>query len=245
MPANLILIVEPESKWVHLLRQVLSGAGFAVQTTNRGEKAVKIAAEEQPALVLTETTLAGEMDGADLIRKIRTFSEKPVIMLSSRDSAEEEIRAFEAGADDFIRKPFDSRILLARVKAVLSRSRESMQTPTRLDCGDIQIDLAARQVTASGQPVYLTETEYNLLLELARHQNQVMLHEQLLMAVWGPKFSTEVDYLRSFIHILRRKLEINPSQPSLILSRPGIGYILVSADKPQKEALPHGKRKTL
>ncbi len=245
MTSELILIVEPESKWVHLLRQILAGADFAVQVSNRGEKAVKIAAVEQPALVLTEALLAGEMDGIELIRHIREFSDKPAIMLSSDASPELELRAFDAGFDDFVRKPFDSRILLARIKTVLSRSRGRIQSPIEIDCGEIKINLAARQVSTNGQPVYLTETEYNLLLELARHQNQVMLHEQLLMAVWGPKFSTEVDYLRSFIHILRRKLETNPSQPSLILSRPGIGYILVSADNEAKEVIPNGKSKTL
>jgi len=245
MPSDLILIVEPESKWVHLLRQILTGAGYIVQATNRGEKAVKIAAEEQPALVLSELNISNGMDGAELIRQIRAFSDRPIILLSVSEAAEDELRSFEAGADDFIRKPFDSRVLLARIKAVLLRAREIAQSPTVIDCGDIQIDLAARQVTASGQPVYLTETEYNLLLELARHRNRVMLHEQLLMAVWGPKFSTEVDYLRSFIHILRRKLEVNPSQPSLIISRPGIGYILVTSDRQETEAIPHGKRKTI
>jgi DNA-binding response OmpR family regulator len=100
--------------------------------------------------------------------------------------------------------------------------------PADITCNNLIINQAARQVSLNGLQIYLTETEYNLLLELARHRNQVMLHEQLLMAVWGPKFCHEVDYLRSYVHILRRKLENSPSQPTLIISRPGIGYMLVS-----------------
>jgi len=197
--------------------------------TNKGERAVQIAAEERPTLVLTESCLQGEINGFDLVRRIRKFSDIPVIILSTCAETADILRGFEAGADDYIAKPFDSKILLARIKAVSNRCRGNVAAPVEITCNNLIINQAARQVTLNGLQIYLTETEYNLLLELARHRNRVMLHEQLLMAVWGPRHCNEVDYLRSYIHMLRRKLENKPSQPTLIISRPGIGYMLVSA----------------
>lgn len=226
MALDRILIVEPDSKIVHLLRQLLTDGGFRVLITNKGERAVQMAVEEQPILVLTETKFADEMNGTTLVKRLREFSDNPIMILSSNDKPEEILQCFEAGADDYITKPFDSRILLARVKAVLKRSQSALPIQTEISHNDLVIDLAARQVTLEGTQVYLTETEYNLLLEFARHRNMVLTHEQLLTAVWGPKFATEVDYLRSYIHILRRKLEKNPAEPALIVSRPGIGYML-------------------
>jgi two-component system KDP operon response regulator KdpE len=146
-----------------------------------------------------------------------------------RSETDDILRGFEAGADDYIAKPFNSKILLARIKALLNRCQDHVATPVEIICNNLVINQAACQITLNGMPIYLTETEYNLLLELARHRDQVMLHEQLLMAVWGPSHCNEIDYLRSYIHMLRRKLEDKPSQPTLIISRPGIGYMLVSA----------------
>jgi len=149
-------------------------------------------------------------------------------MLTASAKPEDILDGFDAGADDYITKPFDSKILLARLRAVLNRYRGRGMMPAEIICNNLVINQANRGVTLDGSDIYLTETEFNLLLELARHCNQVLLHEQLLMAVWGADFRNELDYLRSFIHILRRKLENDPSQPKLIISRPGIGYMLVS-----------------
>jgi two-component system KDP operon response regulator KdpE len=228
MSQKTILVVESESKWAHLLRQILSGAGYVVLNANKSERALQVLAEENPSLVLSETGRMGEFDGLELVRRIRRFATLPVILLSSDNETESVLRGFEAGADDFIIKPFDARILLARVKAVLNRCENLVSVPAEITCDNLVIRLAARQVTLNGAEVYLTETEYNLLLELARHRNQVMLHEQLLTAVWGTKYRAEIDYLRSYVHILRHKLETNPTQPKRIISRPGIGYMLVS-----------------
>jgi two-component system KDP operon response regulator KdpE len=230
MTADQILVVDPESKSVHLLRQILTAGGFAVRVSNKGEQAVQMVAEECPALILTEAYLTGGINGFELIRRIREFSDVPVIMLAASAETGDVLRGFEAGADDYVSKPFDSKILLARIKAVLRRCPDRQTaTPAEIVCNQLVINQVARQVSLRGVPVYLTETEYNLLLELARHRDQVMLHEQLLLAVWGPQFHNELDYLRSYVHILRRKLESTPSQPTLIISRPGIGYMLVSA----------------
>ena len=229
MSPDRILIVDKEPKNITLVRQVLSAAGYIVLAARKGEQAIQMVAREQPALLLLETALPGALDGFTVARRVREFSDLPVVVLACSAESEDILRAFDAGVDDYITKPFDPRILLARLRAVLRRSRGNVSVPAEITCDNLVIDLAARRVTIDGAEIYLTETEYNLLLELARHRNQVLLHEQLLVAVWGAKFRTEIDYLRSYIHILRRKLEPNPAQPQLILSRPGVGYMLVTA----------------
>jgi two-component system, OmpR family, KDP operon response regulator KdpE len=229
MAIERILVVDHESKWIHLLRQILTSAGYKVITTHKGDRAIQLVIEESPVLVITETLLLGEINGFELIRRVREFSDIPVIILSSCAENEDILRGFEGGADDYVTKPFDARILLARIRAVLNRSQGRAIYQAEIVCHNLVINLAARRVFQNGLEVHLTETEYNLLLELARHRDQVMLHEQLLIAVWGPQLGGEIDYLRSYVHILRRKLESNPSQPKLIISRPGIGYMLVSA----------------
>ncbi len=231
MPLGRILVVDHQSKSVHLLRQILTTAGYSVNATNKGERAAQLAAEEPPTLLLIESSLPGEEDGLGVARRIRGFCDIPIIILSAQAEAEAVLAGFEAGADDYITRPFDARVFLARLKAVLKRSQGRVSGPAEISFGGFVINLAARQVYQNGIEIYLTETEYDLLLELAVHRDQVMMHEQLLNAVWGPKYSSEVDYLRSYIHVLRRKLESIPSQPKLIISRPGIGYMLVSAGK--------------
>lgn len=229
MTLERILVVDYESKSVHLLRQILTTAGYTVTTTIKGERAVELAAEEAPSMVIAEAFLPGKVNGFELARHIRQFSEIPIILLSDNAEPEHVLRGFDAGADDYIAKPYDGRILLARVKAVLKRRQGGQVVPVEICFNNFVINLAAMTVSQNGIEIYLTETEYNLLLELVRHRDQVMLHEQLLIAVWGPKLRGEIDYLRSYIHILRRKLEGNPSQPRLIVSRPGIGYMLVTS----------------
>jgi two-component system KDP operon response regulator KdpE len=223
-----VLIVDPEPKWVSLVRQILADAGYAVLVANKGERAVQLAAKERLALILLEARLPGEMDGFEVARRIRDFSDVPMIMLSSSAESEDILRGFDVGADDFITKPFDPKILLARLRAILFRYHGREAVLAEIVCDNLVINQASRRVTLDGLEVYLTETEFNLLLVLARHRNQVLLHEQLLVAVWGTDSRTELDNLRSYIHILRRKLESKPSQPRLIISRSGIGYMLVS-----------------
>jgi len=236
MPSDLILIVDPDPKWTMLVSQVLTSAGYKVVAASKGERAVEAAAREQPALMILETQLTGDPNGIQVIRRVREFSDLPVILLSTRSEPEDIYRGFEAGADDYITKPFDPKMLLLRMRAVLNRTRGRVTASPQIVCNHVVIDLAARKVMVDGIEVYLTETEYNLLLELARHRNQVLLHEQLLSAVWGEEFLNEVDYLRSYIHILRRKLETNPSQPRLIVNRSGVGYMLISTPSENSES---------
>lgn len=229
MSPERILIADRELKMVRLVREVLKSAGYIVLAAHKGEQAVQMAAQEQPDLMILEVDLAGETNGLEATQRIRQFSDVPVLILSTRGESEDVLRGFSVGADDYITKPFDPKILVARVRAILRRCQVKEPVPAEIVCDHLAIDLAARRVTLDGSEIYLTETEYNLLVELARHRNRVLMHDQLLDAVWGPKFRNEIDYLRSYIHILRRKLESDPAQPRLIISRPGVGYMLVTA----------------
>lgn len=223
-----ILVVDPEPKCVSLVRQLLVDAGYSVLAANKGERAVQLVAKEQFALILLDSCLPGDIDGFEVVRRIREFSDIPVIMLTSGSESDDVLRGFDAGVDDYITKPFDPKILLARLRALLNRCHDRVVEPVEIICNNLVINQSSRRVTLDGAEIYLTETEFNLLLELARRRNQVLLHEQLIAAVWSADSRTELDNLRSYIHILRRKLESNPARPKLIISRPGIGYMLVS-----------------
>lgn len=228
-----ILIVEDEPRVVNLLREVLGATGYKVIAAFSGDSAIEITALEQPDLILLDIILPGTMDGYQVARRLREFTDTPIIMLTAKVREGDILRGFEAGADDYITKPFSSKVLLARIGAVLKRKQASQfpATSAQIICGDLIIDLARRQVALAGREIYLTPTEYNLLHELATHPNQVMLHEQLLAKVWGEEYRGDVDYLRSYIHYLRKKLETDPANPSLILSNPGIGYMLSVPDQ--------------
>ncbi len=228
MESGHILVVDDEPKLVLLVRQILSALGYQISAASSGEQAIETVALEQPDLVILDIVILGDMDGYDTARRIREFSDVPIIMLTAKVRESDMLRGFEAGVDDYVKKPFSSKELVARVKAVLKRSQSAAQTPTETEiiCGDIRIDLSRHRVTIENQDIHLTPTEYKLLHELARHSNRAMLHEQLLTAVWGPEYRTDFDYLRSYIHLLRRKLEPNPSNPRYIIRVPGIGYML-------------------
>ena len=233
MQNSKVLIVEDEPKVAHLVREVLAASGFEVVTASNARGAIEQVAMEQPDLVLLDIVLPGEMDGYDLAKRLREFSDVPFIMLTARARESDMLHGFDVGADDYITKPFNSKELLARVKAVLRRSERngsSRKDEEEVVCGEIRIDLPRRQVTVSGRGIHLTTTEYNLLHELAVHHDQVMLHEQLLSAVWGSEYRNDVDYLRAYIHSLRQKIEADPANPKIIVRCPGVGYSLVTAD---------------
>ena len=224
-----ILVVDDEPKLVHLVREVLSVAGFDVLSTSSGEGAVEMIALEQPDLGLLEIILSRTMDGYQVARRVREFSDVPIIMLTAKAREEDLLRGFESGADDYLTKPFSAKELLARVRAVLKRARQepAARGESEIVCGDLRIDLARRRVTVGGREVQLTPTEYNLLHQLARHRNQVLLHEQLLTAVWGAEYRDDLEYLRAYIRYLRQKLEADPANPKRIVTSQGVGYILV------------------
>jgi two-component system KDP operon response regulator KdpE len=230
--AGKILVVEDEPKLVQLLRRLLTATRFHVVTTSKGENAVEMAALEQPDLVLLDLVLAGAMDGYAVARRIREFSDVPIIMLTAKARESDLLRGYEAGADDYLTKPFSARELLARVRAVLKRTRRQAAPAreTEIVCGPLRLELARRRTLLGGKEIRLTRTEYNLLRELAARPNQVLLHDQLLAAVWGAEYRNDLDYLRAYIRFLRRKLEADPSHPKLIVTMPGVGYMLACPD---------------
>jgi two-component system KDP operon response regulator KdpE len=229
MPEARILVVDDEPKLVRLVREVLTAIGFEVMSTGSGENAVEMAALERPDLIVLDIVLSGKMDGYEVTRRVREFSDMPIIMLTAKVREADLLRGFDVGADDYLTKPFSSKELLARVRAVLKRTRRELATPVESEivCGELKMDLARRHVTVAGKEVQLTPTEYNVLHELASHRNQVLLHEQLLTAVWGTEYRDDLDYLRAYIRYLRQKLEPDPANPKLIVTSPGVGYMLV------------------
>ncbi len=222
-----ILVVDDDPRLIRLVREILSAAGYQVITHLDGEEAIGVVAVEQPNLVLLDIVLE-EQDGYQICRRVREFSDVPIIMLTARVTEADMLAGFDAGADDYITKPFSSKELLARVRAVLNRAQKSVAplSVAEIACGDLSIDLSRRSVKVAGVEVYLTATEYNLLYQLATNHDHVMLHEQLLTEVWGSEYRDDVDYLRSYIHYLRKKLERDPSHPELILNIQGVGYML-------------------
>jgi two-component system KDP operon response regulator KdpE len=226
------LVVDDEPKLARLVKEILVATGFAVVTTGNGERAVEMVALEQPDLLLLDIVLTGKIDGYEVAQRVRAFSTVPIIMLTAKVQESDLLRGFDAGADDYITKPFSSKELLARVRAVMNRtSREESKGVAEIVCGDLHINLVRRRLTMDGEQVHLTRTEYNLLVELATHRNQVLLHEQMLTAVWGAEYRDDLDYLRAYIRYLRRKLEHDPADPQLIVTVQGVGYML---DCPQE-----------
>ena len=230
--AERILVVEDEPRVVRLISEVLKAAGYQVIVAASGESAIEMFALEQPDLLLLDILLPHGPDGYEVCRRIREFSNVPVIMLTAKAQESEMLRGFEVGADDYLTKPFSAKELIARVRAVLRRSeRTEEDAPTTLQCGGLEIDFARRRVRVHGEGVHLTKTEYALLRELALHANRVIVHNDLLSAVWGPAYRNDVDYLRAYVRYLRRKIEADPSDPQYILTSQGVGYMLACPEK--------------
>jgi two-component system KDP operon response regulator KdpE len=221
-----ILVVEDEARLVRLIRAVLETQGYKVTVAPTGERALDAVALEMPDLVLLDLRLPGGMDGFEICRRIREFSMVPVVMLTASAREEEKLAGFDAGADDYITKPFSARELLARVQAVLRRTQVKQDSPAVIEVGDLTINLASQRVSVAGDLVHLTPTEYRLLLALARQPDRVMTHTALLTEVWGIEYRDEVDYLRTYIRYLRQKLEPDPANPRYLITRPGVGYSL-------------------
>jgi two-component system KDP operon response regulator KdpE len=221
-----ILVVEDEARLVRLIRAILESQGFTVTVAPTGERALEAVALELPDLVLLDLRLPGGMDGFEICRRIREFSMVPVVMLTASAREEEKLAGFDAGADDYITKPFSSRELLARVQAVLRRTQVRQDSPAVIEVGELTINLASQRVTVADEPVHLTPTEYRLLLALARQPDRVMTHTALLTEVWGAEYRDEVEYLRTYIRYLRQKLEPDPTNPRYLITRAGVGYSL-------------------
>ena len=230
--ADKILIVEDSPRVVQLVRVVLEAVGYEVIAAGDGTAGIERAALDQPDLILLDILLPGGMDGYQVCRRIREFSDVAVIMLTAKGQDSDKLTGFDAGADDYLPKPFNARELVARVEAVLRRSKhhEDRQA-TVLACGEIEINLARRTVKCADQFVSLTPTEYALLRQLAFDANRVVLHQDLLARVWGPEYRDEIQYLRLYINYLRQKIEVDPAHPTYILTERGVGYRFVEFEE--------------
>ena len=228
MNQALILVIDDEPKMVRLVFEILSAAGYRVISARDLVQALDSIVENNPDLVLLDILLLGEQDGFDLAKRLREFSDVPIIMLTAKSGRADMLRGFAAGVDDYITKPFSAQELLARVRAVLKRAGNVtyQRSVTQISIKHLHIDLLRGTVKRNGQEIHLTPTEFRLLRELALHADIVREKDSLLSAVWGPAYRNDVDYLRTYIHFLRKKIEPDPKNPQIILSSPGIGYML-------------------
>jgi two-component system KDP operon response regulator KdpE len=218
-----ILLIEDDPALRRALRTTLRSRDFEVLEAATGESALVVAADGRADVVILDLGLP-DLDGLDVLRRLRTFSDVPVIVLTARDEQSEKVRSLDAGADDYVTKPFDTEELLARIRAALRRVPHAVAAPAVFRIDDLEIDLARRLVTRSDEPVHLTRTELTLLEQLARHPGKLLTQEYLLREVWGPGYGTESNYLRVYVGQLRKKLGDDAARPRLILTEPGIGY---------------------
>jgi two-component system KDP operon response regulator KdpE len=218
-----ILVVDDEPQIRRALRTSLQAHGYEVRTASNGEEAVVAAAEERPDVVLLDLGLP-DLDGTEVMARVRGFSDVPVLVLSVRDRQADKVAALDAGADDYVTKPFGMEELLARLRAALRRGPSHDPAPAVLRYGSLAVDLGRRLVQLDGNPVHLTKTEYSLLAALVTNPGKLLTHQWLLRKVWGPGYAQESQYLRVYVRALRRKLGDEATAPRLILTEPGVGY---------------------
>jgi two-component system KDP operon response regulator KdpE len=218
-----ILVVDDEPQIRRALRTSLEAHGYEVHTAGTGEEAVLAAAEEALDLVFLDLGLP-DLDGTEVIARVRAFSQVPVIVLSVRDRQADKVAALDAGADDYVTKPFGVDELLARLRAALRRGHAEEAGPPVLDFGDLRVDLGLRLVTWGQDRIHLTKTEWALLEAMVTNPGKLLTHQWLLRRVWGPGYAEESHYLRVYVRALRRKLDDAATSPRLILTEPGVGY---------------------
>ena len=224
MNAPRVLVVDDEPQIVRGLKIILRGAGYAVEAADtKADALAALAARPPDALVLDLVLPDGQ--GVDVCREVRTWSRLPIVVLSAVGDEREKVRALDAGADDYITKPFGTDELLARLRAVLRRSGDGSGSPV-IEVGELVIDLTDRSVSRAGEPVHLTRIEFELLRVLAQHHGRLVTHRQLLQEVWGPEYGNETHYLRVHVAHIRSKLEPDPSRPKYVITEPGVGYRL-------------------
>jgi len=221
-PQPTALVVDDEIQIRRLLRVALEAAGYTVHEAPSGQEGLQAVAFRRPDVVLLDLGLP-DLDGREVLRRLREWSEVPVVMLTVRDSEEEKVAALDAGADDFVTKPFSTPELLARLRAAQRRARPEEKDAV-FTHGPLTVDLVARRVTLDGKEIKLSATEYALLRLFVRHAGRVLTHRQILREVWGPKSEEHRQYLRVYVTHLRQKIERTPARPKLILTESGIGY---------------------
>jgi len=221
-----LLVVDDDIQMLRMMQRTLEIEGYHVLTASNGEAALDMFfGKETPALILLDIMMP-DTDGYSVCRRIREFSQTPIIMITAKDNETEKVEGLDAGADDYVTKPFSTGELMARVRAVLRRAEAVETTPTQssFTSGDLQINFVQRQVTVADREVKLTPTEYSLLQELVLNAGKVLSHTHLLNKVWGPEYRDERQYLHVFIRRLRARLEPDVTNPTYIITIPGVGY---------------------
>jgi two-component system KDP operon response regulator KdpE len=223
MSAGRILVVDDDPQIRRVMRVTLTGHGYEVDDVKTGEAALEKLRDQRFDLVLLDMNMPG-MDGLETCRALRGQSEIAIIMLTVRDTETDKVEALDAGADDYVTKPFNPPELLARIRAALRRTPSTQGPSGRVMLGSIEVDFDTRQVNAPGRHLRLTPKEFELLRYLVAHANKVLSHRELLQAVWGPDYGDQVDYLRVFVNQIRKKIEAKPSNPVYLLTEPWVGY---------------------
>ncbi len=218
-----ILVVDDEPQLLRSLRTTLAAHGYDVQTATTGEEALDLLAARVPDLVVLDLVLPG-ISGLEVCRGLRARSPVPILVLSARGDERDKVAALDAGADDYLTKPFGVNELLARIRAALRRAAGARGPSTVVESGDLRIDVDRRVVTRGGDEVRLTPTEFDLLKTLVANAGRVLTHDYLLRSVWGPQYDGESQLVRVFIGQVRRKIEPDPARPTHIVTEPGVGY---------------------
>jgi two-component system KDP operon response regulator KdpE len=227
MSGQRILVVDDEPQILRALGTMLRGAGFEVETAATAEAALAAAAAHPPEGVILDLVLP-DGNGTEVCRELRTWTEAPVIVLSAVGEEREKVAALDAGADDYVTKPFSVDELLARLRAVLRRSVPALEPV--IEVGELRIDVPNRAVTSAGKRLKLTPHEFDLIRVLAQNRGKLLTHRMLLREVWGPAYQVEAHYLHVYVSHLRRKIEPDPASPRYLLTEPGAGYRLVDPD---------------
>jgi two-component system KDP operon response regulator KdpE len=224
-PSPLVLVIEDDAPMRRFLRASLSSNGYQVVEAETGEAGVVQATARNPELVLLDLGLP-DLDGLVVTQRLRQWANTPIIVISARGKEEDKIKALDAGADDYLTKPFGVGELLARIRVALRNAARGDSGASEFSVGDLKVDLGRRQVLLSDKEVHLTPIEYKLLAALVKHAGRVITHRQLLREVWGPNSSDQTQYLRVYMGHLRHKLEANPSRPRYLTTEAGVGYRL-------------------
>ena len=222
----MILVVDDEPQILRALQTNLRGAGYEVETAATAEQALAAAALREPEALILDLVLP-DRSGTEVCRELRTWSSVPVIVLSAIGDESEKVAALDAGADDYVTKPFGMAELLARVRAAMRRVPAASEPV--VEVGELRVDIPDRSVTVGGRPVQLTPNEFDLLRLFVQHRGKLLTHKTILREVWGPAYDAESHYLHVYVSQLRRKLEPDPTRPRYILTEPGAGYRLVES----------------
>ena len=221
-----VLAVDDDPAILRTLSINLRARGYDVETAGDGRSALQVVDERMPDAVILDLGLP-DLDGVAVLKRLRTFTQVPVVVLSARHESDDKVEALDEGADDYVTKPFDMEELLARVRSAIRRAGAG-ETSLVVVAGDVRLDVTERRATRAGDEVRLTPTEWHIVEVLARRQGRLVRQAELLHEVWGPAYDRETNYLRVYLAQIRRKLESDPSRPTMFITDPGIGYRLVT-----------------